>query len=73
MKNTDSPRTPFPGRANPRPAQNRNSNPLWLEAINQTLSDRGHDRKLTSITKSIWDRHLEPLCSTRGRCAGNDA
>lgn len=51
MKNTD----------NTRHTHKRSSNPLWLEAINQTLSDRGHHRRLTTITKSLWDRHIEPL------------
>ena len=51
MKNTD----------NTRHTEKRSSNPLWLQAINQTLSDRGHDRRLTTITKSLWDRHIEPL------------
>ena len=37
------------------------SYPLWLEAINQTLSDRGHDQLLASITDSLWDRHIEPM------------
>jgi len=41
------PETLLPRRPNTRPTQKRNSSPLCLEAINQTLSDRGHDRRLT--------------------------
>lgn len=58
--NTDSPTTPRVRSNNPRHIHNR-ANPLWLQAINQTLAIRGHDRRLTSITKSLWDRHIEPL------------
>jgi hypothetical protein len=61
MKNQKKARAPIPSRANARRTQKHSSNPIWLEAINQTLSDRGHDRKLTTITKSVWDRHIEPL------------
>ena len=61
MKNPKKARAPLPRRANARRTQKHSSNPLWLEAINQTLSDRGHDRRLTTITKSLWDRHIEPL------------
>lgn len=61
MTDTDKPGTLLPRRPNTRHTQKRNSSPLWLEAINQTLSDRGHDRILTSITNSLWDRHIEPL------------
>ena len=61
MKNPKKARAPLPPRANARRTQKHSSNPIWLEAINQTLSDRGHDRKLTTITKSLWDRHIEPL------------
>lgn len=60
MQNTDRPE-PLPRRPNTQPTQKRNSSPLWPEAINQTLSDRGHDRRLTRITNSLWDRHIEPL------------
>jgi len=61
MKNPKKARAPLPSRANARRTHKHSSNPIWLEAINQTLSDRGHDRKLTTITKSLWDRHIEPL------------
>lgn len=61
MKNPKKARAPLPRRANAQRTQKLSSNPLWLEAINQTLSDRGHDRRLTTITKSLWDRHIEPL------------
>jgi hypothetical protein len=60
MKNTDRPLTLLPRRSTRRHTQKRTSN-LWVEAINQTLSDRGHDGRLISITTSLWDRHLEPL------------
>lgn len=61
MKDTDRPGTLLPRRANMRRTQKRTSSPHWLEAINETLSDRGHYRILTSITNSLWDRHIEPL------------
>jgi hypothetical protein len=54
------PITPRSRRANTGHTQNR-INPPWLEAINQTLSDRGHDHLLASITESLWDHHIEPM------------
>ena len=59
MKNTSRPL--LPARPNTRHTQKRSSGPLWLEAINQTLADRGHNRRLSSITNSVWNRHIEPL------------
>ena len=56
--NTDSLTTP---RARSNKSRYNRSDPLWLQAINQTLAARGHDPRLTSITKSLWDRHMEPL------------
>jgi hypothetical protein len=46
--------------ANTGDNQNR-FNPLWLEAINQTLLDRGHHHLLASIPESLWNRHIEPM------------
>lgn len=34
---------------------------LRQSAINQTLSDRGHDHLLAAITPSLWERHIEPM------------
>ncbi len=55
MENTETEETPLARSRRIR------STPLWLEAINRTLSDRGHDHLLADITDSLWDRHIEPM------------
>jgi hypothetical protein len=48
--------------------------PLWLEAINQTLLDRGHHQLLASIPESLWSRHIEPMIEEleKGTFDGSD-
>lgn len=54
------PTSPCSHRGNTRHTHKR-SYPIWLQAINQTLSDRGHDHLLAAITPSLWERHIEPM------------
>lgn len=35
--------------------------PLWVAAINNVLSDREHDLRITDITEEVWDEHVGPM------------
>jgi hypothetical protein len=66
-------KTPRARSANTGLTHNR-FNPFWLEAINQTLLDRGHHQLLASIPESLWSRHIEPMIEEleKGTFAGSD-
>lgn len=35
--------------------------PLWIEAINAVLEDRGADNRVEDLTEKLWDEHIGPM------------
>jgi hypothetical protein len=36
--------------------------PVWLEAINRVLEDRGSEHRAPDLDDELWHRYLGPLC-----------